>query len=65
MGSLFPQSGNFIPVPDRRCRVIPEVVIVRRRVFWGLGKSEGGRVGRGLGQGRSVYKQPGTEADGY
>ncbi len=35
-------------VPDRRCRVIPEVVIARRRVFgvWGSRKGEGGkRVG--------------------
>ncbi len=52
-----------ITVPDRRCRVIPEVVVVRRGVFR-FGEFGRGRVGRGLGQGRSVYKQPGTEVDG-
>jgi hypothetical protein len=41
---------GIILVPDRRCRVIQEVVIVRRRVFgvWGNRKGEGGeRVGSG------------------
>ncbi len=51
-------------VPDRRCQVIPEVVVVRRGVM-GLGKLEGGGWGgEGLGQKGSVYKQPGTEVDG-
>jgi hypothetical protein len=50
-------------VPDRRSRIIPEVVLVRR---WAVGvsrKLEGGGFGRRVGQGRSVYKQPETEVD--
>ncbi len=60
---------NFNPVlivPDRRVRNIPEVVLVRRWVSWGSGNLEGEgwvRVGRGVGQGGSVYKQPETEVD--
>jgi hypothetical protein len=50
-------------VPDRRRRDNPKVVVARRGVF-GVGEVGRGRVGRGLGQGRSVYKQPGTEVDG-
>jgi hypothetical protein len=53
-------------VPDRRVRNIPEVVLVRRWVSWGSGNLEGEcwvRVGRGVGQGGSVYKQPETEVD--
>jgi hypothetical protein len=34
-------------VPDRRCRVVPEVVLVRRGVFGspGIWKGEGGEKG--------------------
>ncbi len=51
-------------VPDRRCRVVPEVVLVRVLGNRGSGNLGGGGLGRGLGQGRSVYKQPETEVDG-
>ncbi len=50
-------------VPDKRSRVL-EVVIVRRLITWGSGNLEGGRFGKGLRKGRSVYKQPGTKVDG-
>jgi hypothetical protein len=52
------------PVPDRRRRIIPEVVLERRWVFGVLGIWRGEGLGKGLGQGRSVYKQPETEVDG-
>ncbi len=51
-------------VPDRRRRTGPEVVFVRRWATKGSGNLEGGGVGEKGGQGRSVHKQPGTEADG-
>ncbi len=51
-------------VPDRRCRILPEVVLVRRWVIGVLGIWKGEGLGKGLGQGRSVYKQPETEVDG-
>jgi hypothetical protein len=51
-------------VPDRRRRIIPEVVLVRRWVAGFLGIWRGEGLGKGLGQGRSVYKQPETEVDG-
>jgi hypothetical protein len=51
-------------VPDRRRRIIPEVVLVRRWVTGVLGIWRGEGLGKGLGQGRSVYKQPETEVDG-
>ncbi len=44
-------------VPDRRHRN-PEVVLVRRWVTWVLGIWRGEGLGKGLGKGRSVYKQP-------
>jgi hypothetical protein len=50
----------------RRVRKIPEVVLVRRWVSWGSENLEGegwARVGREVGQGGSVYKQPETEED--
>jgi hypothetical protein len=49
---------------DRRRRILPEVVLVRRWVneFLGIGRGEG--LGKGLGQGGLVYKQPETEVDG-
>jgi hypothetical protein len=50
-------------VPDRRSRIL-EVVIVRRLITWGSGNLEGGGIGKGLGKGRSVYKQPEIEVDG-
>jgi hypothetical protein len=51
-------------VPDRRRRTGPEVVLVRRWAVGVLGIRRGEGLGRELGQGRSVYKQPGTEVDG-
>jgi hypothetical protein len=56
-----PQEGS---VPDRRRRMIPEVVLVRRWVIGVPGIWRGEGLGKGLGQGRSVYKQPETEVDG-
>jgi hypothetical protein len=41
-------------VPDRRRRDNPKVVVARRGCL-GFGEVGRGRVGRGLGQGRSVY----------
>jgi 8-oxo-dGTP pyrophosphatase MutT (NUDIX family) len=38
--------AHTVLVPDRRCRVVPEVVLVRRGVF-GFWEFGGGRVGRG------------------
>jgi hypothetical protein len=49
--------------PDRRHRILPEVVLVRRWVTGVLGIWRGEGLGKGLGQGRSVYKQPETEVD--
>jgi hypothetical protein len=63
MGSLFIIS-LVISVPDRRRRIVPEVVLVRRWVIGVLGIWRGEGLGKGLGQGRSVYKQPETEVDG-
>jgi hypothetical protein len=51
-------------VPDRRRRIIPEVILVRRWVFGVLEIWRGGGVKERVGQGRSVYKQPKTEVDG-
>ncbi len=51
-------------VPDRRRRILPEVVLVRRGVIGVLGIWRGEGLVEGLGQGRSVYKQPETEVDG-
>ncbi len=51
-------------VPDRRRRVLPEVVFVRHWAIGVLGIWRGEGFGKGLGQGRSVYKQPETEVDG-
>jgi hypothetical protein len=59
-------SMSMAIVPERRVRNIPEVILVRRWVSWGSGNLEGEgwvRVGRGVGQGGSVYKQPETEVD--
>jgi hypothetical protein len=53
------------PVPDRRRRIVPEVVLVRRWVIGVLGIWKGEGLGKGMGQGRSVYKQPETEVDGF
>jgi hypothetical protein len=53
-----------VPVPDRRRRIVPEVVLVRLWVTGVLGIWRGEGSGKGLGQGRSVYKQPETEVDG-
>jgi hypothetical protein len=52
-----------VVVPDKRCRIL-EVVIVRRVITWVLGiwREEG--LGKGLGKGRSVYKQPEAKVDG-
>jgi hypothetical protein len=51
-------------VPDRRCRILLKVVLVRRWVTWVLGIWRGEGLGKGLRKGRSVYKQPETEVDG-
>ncbi len=51
-------------VPDRRRRIQLEVVLVRRWVIGVLGIWRGEGSGKGLRQGRSVYKQPETEVDG-
>jgi hypothetical protein len=51
-------------VPDRRRRIIPEVVSVRRWAVGVLGIWRGEGLGKGLRQGRSVYKQPETKVDG-
>jgi hypothetical protein len=50
-------------VPDKRRRILLEVVPVRRGHlgFWEFG---GGRVRGRVRKGRSVYKQPETEVDG-
>jgi hypothetical protein len=42
----------------------PEVVLVRRWVIGVPGIWRGEGLGKGMGQGRSVYKQPETEVDG-
>ncbi len=46
---------NWIPanvnVPDRRCRILPEVVLVRRWVICGSGNLEGGGFGERVGTG--------------
>ncbi len=58
-------SGSVMMiVPDRRHRIVPEVVVVRRWAVGILGIWRGEGLGKRLGQGRSVYKQPGTEVDG-
>jgi hypothetical protein len=67
--SLQGHAACFSPedvrtVPDRRCRIIPEVVLVRRWVTWVLGIWRGEGLGKGSGQERSVYKQPETGVDG-
>ncbi len=53
--------GNCVPY--RRRQIVPEVVLVRRGVIGVLGIWRGDGLGKGLGQGRSVYKQPETEVD--
>jgi hypothetical protein len=56
-------TSGFVPVPDRRRRIILEVVLVRRWVTWVLGIWRGEGLGKGLRKGRSVYKQPETEVN--
>jgi hypothetical protein len=58
------ERNNNITVPDRRRRIVPEVIVVRRRAVGVLGIWRGEGLSKGLGQGESVYKQPGTEVDG-
>jgi hypothetical protein len=58
------QRCQIFIVPDRRRRIVPEVVIVRHWAVGVLGIWKGENLGKGLGQGRSVYKQPETEMDG-
>jgi hypothetical protein len=60
----FIRKKDIPVVPDRRRRIVPEVVLVRRWVIGVLGIWRGEGLGKGLGQGRSVYKQPETEVDG-
>jgi hypothetical protein len=40
-----------VTVPDRRRWIVPEVVLVRRRVNWGSGNLEGGGFGESVGTG--------------
>ncbi len=47
-------------MPNSYCKV----VLVRRWVTWVLGIWRGEGLGKGLGKGRSIYKQPETEVDG-
>jgi hypothetical protein len=54
----------FVVVPDRNCRILCEVVLVRRWVTWVLGIWRGEGLGKGLRKGRSVNKRPETEVDG-
>jgi hypothetical protein len=54
-------SPNIPIVPDRRPRIVPEVVIVRRWAVGVLGIWRGEGLGKGLGQVRSFYKQPETK----
>ncbi len=53
-------------VPDLGSRD-HDVVLVRRRAWWGnpggAGNLEWGGTGEGLGRGRSVHKQPGAKVD--
>jgi hypothetical protein len=58
------QTVAVLLVPDRRRRIVPEVVLVKRWVIGVLGILRGEGLGKGSGQGRSVYKQPETEVDG-
>jgi hypothetical protein len=58
------EKKKIISVPDRRRRIQLEVVLVRRWVIGVLGIWRGEGLEEGLGQGRSVYKQPETEVDG-
>jgi hypothetical protein len=52
-------------VPDRRHRIVPEVVVVRRWAVGVLGIWKGRVRVKGWDKGGgSVYKQPGTEVDG-
>jgi hypothetical protein len=43
--------------------MVPEVVLVRRWVIGFLGIWRGEGLGKGMRQGRSVYKQPETKAE--
>ncbi len=63
-GSKEQGDRAIIIVPDRRLQIVPEVVLVRRWIIGVLGIWRGEGLGKGLGQGRSVYKQPETEVDG-
>jgi hypothetical protein len=51
-------------VPDRRRRILLEVVLVRHWANWVLGIWRGEGLRKRVGKGRSVYKQPETEVDG-
>jgi hypothetical protein len=51
-------------VPDRRRRILPEVVSVRRWVIRVLGIWRGEGLGGTVGTGEVSYKQPETEVDG-
>jgi hypothetical protein len=60
---VFKYFHLVVIVPDRRSQIL-EVVIVRRLVTWVLGIWKGEGLGKGLRNGRSVYKQPETRVDG-
>jgi hypothetical protein len=40
-------QNSTVHVPDRRCRILPEVVLVRRWVIWVLGIWKGEGSGEG------------------
>ncbi len=60
-------SIRIVTVPDHESRD-RDVVLVRRTINLGkpreVGKLERGRNGEGMGEGRSVYEQPGDKVDG-
>jgi hypothetical protein len=63
---FYPFEIRVIFVPDLGSQD-RDVILVRRRAWWGNpnggGNLEGGGMGRGLRKGRSVYEQPGTKVD--
>jgi hypothetical protein len=52
--AMIRSQQDKLSVPDRRRRIVPEVVLVRRWVIGVLGIWRGEGLGKGLGQGRSV-----------
>jgi hypothetical protein len=65
----FPNFFLYKNQKDRNCSGQKTPDFSRGRLSealgnWGSGNLEGEGLGKGLGQGRSVYKQPETEVDG-